>query len=478
MASRHPPLPGQQEEARVGSADGEDTPQDFATALRRGHQLYAAQDYVGAEAAFRLAFGLEPGSANVVLALGHTLVMLGRDAEASELAEEALRRHPAHARLLLLAAPLRLKLGNPAAAVAAYEEATPLITEEAVQRHAQQGLERARQALAAAAGPLRPSIRKNMPSAASPLSAARPGDSLLLGTREEAWEALAAEETAWLAHAMEPLRPLEEVSATAPARPGLLRRIGVGHPRGPAGMAADAATEAQRIFARGQPGDAEAAEALLLRSARRLSDDGPLLLRLGALLAWHGREEAGVNLLRRGAKLATQQQQQQQQAVTHLVLSSALARLGRRDEALVAICLADELLPEDPRIARHLGFHMLARGDHALAGDAFRKALAAQRDVALLPWLARALVALGRERQALEIAETMMAHAPRDARPLLLAGLLRLRLGDAEGAIGPLDASRNLPNGDAALVDAALAVARKSLPRPPEGGGNGSRAGG
>lgn len=103
----------------------EDRPDDYRTIFDRGAELEAA-DPARAEAAYRRAIALEPGTVDAYLNLGAMLCEAGRCGDAIELYEQALRHCPDSALLHFNHAIALEDGGRTAAAVAAYERSLTL----------------------------------------------------------------------------------------------------------------------------------------------------------------------------------------------------------------------------------------------------------------------------------------------------------------------------------------------------------------
>ena len=168
----------------------------------------------------------------------------------------------------------------------------------------------------------------------------------------------------------------------------------------------------------------------------------------------------------------------------HLLLAQVYDRLGRSAEARSLAARHDRLAeldrdlevlrqrslrdPSDVLSRTRLGNLLLARGDLAAAGAAFREALAL--DAAHGPaWygLASVLVRYGEMARAEQALVRATAHRPEDPRAWNDLGMTRLQLGRAEDALKAFRRALALRD-DVALVHANLGRALAALGLPSE----------
>ncbi|MBV9862395.1 MAG: tetratricopeptide repeat protein [Alphaproteobacteria bacterium] len=137
-------------------------------------------------------------------------------------------------------------------------------------------------------------------------------------------------------------------------------------------------------------------------------------------------------------------------AQTHLCLSEAIVRQGRRDEAIWAARRAAELFPEDPDIQARLGFLLVEKGDFQQAETYFRRALSiAPSSGYIRRGLGHMLLRADRLAEAIEELQHTQALMPDD--PVVKSWLERAldahakdaRQGKRTGALGK---ARPAPN--------------------------------
>jgi tetratricopeptide (TPR) repeat protein len=232
-------------------------------------------------------------------------------------------------------------------------------------------------------------------------------------------------------------------------------------------------------------GDAESAEVLLRRALALDPNWAPTLATLGELLLNSGRHDEAESLLRRAATklpqaallLARHCNDQRRPAEALALLApfcvngsvnaelaaqhvTALAALGRADEAVAFYQRAADAAPDDPLAAHALAIALAAAGQHAEAERHASRALAHGRANAAAYFThARSLIALGEFARAEAALRDGLQREPRHIEAHdHLARLVWMRSGDLAPSTATLDeALRRFP-GDPSLLAAKAAI--------------------
>ena len=146
----------------------------------------------------------------------------------------------------------------------------------------------------------------------------------------------------------------------------------------------------------------------------------------------------------------------------------ALRDAGKLDEAEQVLVRASQADPKSSRILVNLARVRLSRGENAGALEAAEKALVVTpNSVSALHQKGRALAALNRGAESIEVLTTAREMAPENGHIANTLGWLMLTRGDATGAVPHLEAARDqLP--DVAYVRNNLGVAYERTGRKDE----------
>lgn len=232
-------------------------------------------------------------------------------------------------------------------------------------------------------------------------------------------------------------------------------------------------------------GDTEGAEALLRQAMALDPNWGPTLATLGELLLNSGRHDEAEPLLRRAATklphaallLARHCNDHQRPADALALLAplcatgqvnaelaaqhvTALAALGRQDEAVAFYRHAAEAAPANPIATHALAIALGAAGQHAEAERTASRALAyGCPNAPTLFTQARSLVALGEFARAEAALRDGLRLEPRNIEAHdHLARLVWMRTGDLAQATDSLDQALQKFAGDEALLAAKAAI--------------------
>jgi tetratricopeptide (TPR) repeat protein len=245
--------------------------------------------------------------------------------------------------------------------------------------------------------------------------------------------------------------------------------------------------EALRLLggARQALGDTEGAEALLRKAVAVDPGWAPSLATLGELLLNSGRQDEAIPLLLRSAQrmphaallLARYYNDQQRptealdvaaplcasgQAPAELVTQhvTALAALGRQNEAVTFYRKLTEASPDNPATAHALAMALAAASQHAEAERTTGRALARGHKTAVVYFThANSLIALGEFERAEASLRECLQQDPRhvDAHNHL-ARLVWMRTGDSAQTTAILDQALQTLQGDEALLATKAAI--------------------